>query len=89
MPPLAWKASGPKQNQRSSPGNGRHEEYATAERHKQHNFKVMPVMLSELEPGIGPGKESESTTCRARILELDFWQFRRDERNKNCYFKRA
>ena len=60
-----------------------------AERHKQHDFKVMPEMLSKLEPRIGPGKDSESTTSRARILELDFWRLRRDARNKKCYFKRA
>ncbi len=55
----------------------------------QHDFKVMPFMLSELEPGIGLGNESESITGRARILELDFWRLRRHARNKKCYFKRA
>ncbi len=60
-----------------------------AERHKQHGFTVIPVMLSKLEPGIGQEKDSESTTSRARILELDFWRLRRDAHNKKCYFKRA
>ncbi len=30
--------------------------------HKQHDFKVMPVMLNELELRVGPGKDSELTT---------------------------
>jgi hypothetical protein len=42
-------------------------------------------MLSELEPEIGPEKDSESTTDRTRNLELDSWavlRLRRDAHHK-------
>ncbi len=32
---------------------------------KQHDFKATPVMPSELQPGVGPVKDTESAACAA------------------------